>query len=266
MMLELGINRTKLATVVITAAAAGDAVGWILLATVAALTKAEYSVTQTLGLVGWTVGFTAAMLLVVRPLAARYFRANGPAFGLKEMTALLVLLLTCAIATNLIGIFAIFGAFLLGAVLSDQHEFREAVTARLRDFVTAFFLPIFFTYTGLRTEIGAVSGLTLWLVCAAVVAAALLGKFGGCAVAARLTGFSARESALVGVMMNTRALMELIVINVGYDLGVIPKSLFCMLVLMAVLTTVMTTPILLALRHGTEIDEPIRRSGFLRGG
>jgi Kef-type K+ transport system membrane component KefB len=180
------------------------------------------------------------------------------------LAVLLVCLLLCAIATNLIGIFAIFGAFLLGAVLSDLEPFRTAVIARLRDFVTAFFLPIFFTYTGLRTDIGTLHGSTMWLVCAAVLAVAIGGKFGGCALAASLSGFSIREAGIIGVMMNTRALMELIVINVGRDLGLIPPNLFCMLVMMAVLTTVMTTPILLTLRRGTELEAPIAASGFFR--
>jgi Kef-type K+ transport system membrane component KefB len=267
MLIELGANRTRLAAVVITAAAVGDAFGWILLASVAAVAKHEFDPFGTARMIGLTLAFFAFMYFVARPLLIRYFQASlaksGGQLSLNALAVLLVALLLCAMATGAIGIFAIFGAFILGAMLSDQHQFREAVLPRIRDFVTAFFLPIFFTYTGLRTEISLLSGTTMWLICAAVIAAALFGKIVGCGVAARLTGFSGRESVLIGVMMNTRALMELIVINVGYDLGVIPQSLFVMLVLMAILTTIMTTPILLLLRHGTELEEPIRRSGFL---
>ena len=268
MMMELGVTRTKLAAVVISAAAVGDAVGWILLAAVAAVAKAEFSAAGTAVMAAETVGFFALMQFAARPVLVRYFRsslaASGGQLSLNALAVLLAVLLGSAIVTGLIGIFAIFGAFILGAVLSDQHALREAVAARIRDFVTAFFLPIFFTYTGLRTEVASVGGGPMWLICGAVVFAAVFGKVVGAGVAARLTGFTAREAGIVGLMMNTRALMELIVINVGYDLGVIPKSLFCMLVLMAVLTTIMTTPLVLLLRRGTELDEPIRASGFLR--
>jgi Kef-type K+ transport system membrane component KefB len=164
----------------------------------------------------------------------------------------------------LIGIFAIFGAFLLGACLSGEHEFRQAIGRRMRDFVSAFFLPIFFTYTGLRTDIGTLESGQLWILCGLVSAAAIVGKMGGCGLAAWFTGFARRESACIGTMMNCRALMELIVINLGYELGVIPKSVFCMLVLMALLTTFMTTPILMWLMPGTELEPHILRSGFLR--
>jgi Kef-type K+ transport system membrane component KefB len=132
----------------------------------------------------------------------------------------------------------------------------------MRDFVTVFFLPIFFTYTGLRTDIGAMTGRTLWLMCGLVLLTAFIGKFGGCTIAARLSGFPWREAAMTGVMMNTRALMELIVINVGYDLGVIPRSVFFMLVLMAVASTYITTPILQRLVHSSELEEHYRTSDF----
>jgi Kef-type K+ transport system membrane component KefB len=135
----------------------------------------------------------------------------------------------------------------------------------MRDFMSAFFLPIFFTYTGLRTDVGTLESGQLWMLCGLVSAAAIVGKFGGCGLAAWFSGFSGREAACIGAMMNCRALMELIVINVGYELGVIPKSAFCMLVLMALLTTFMTTPVLLWLMRGTELEPYILRSGFLSG-
>ena len=188
---------------------------------------------------------------------------NAGELSLTVLAVLMIVLFLCSIGTALIGIFAIFGAFILGAALSDEQQFRQAVARRLKDFVTAFFLPIFFTYTGLRTDVGSVGEPMMWLFAAAVSAFAILGKFGGCSLAAYFTGFSRRESACIGAMMNTRALMELIVINVGYDLHVIPRSVFCMLVLMAVLTTIMTSPILLRLMRGTALEPLIRQSGFL---
>ncbi|MCZ2341105.1 MAG: cation:proton antiporter [Bacteroidales bacterium] len=270
-LIELGITRTKLAVVVIAASAVGDAVGWVLLATVATLAKVGtdgYDPWHAVRMVVLLLGFAAVMVLVVRPLLARYFRwvirENGGELGLNGLSVLMVAMLLASLATNLIGIFAVFGAFALGAVLSDQTAFRDAAVGRIRDFVTAFFLPIFFTYTGLRTEIGSLDSAMLWLICGVVVFLAVAGKIVGCGLAAWLTGFSARESTIVGVMMNTRGLMELIIINVGYDLGVIPKSLFCMFVIVAILTTVMTTPIVLWLRRGTELEDPITASGYLR--
>jgi Kef-type K+ transport system membrane component KefB len=191
-------------------------------------------------------------------------RRGGGDLGLNDLAILLALVLVASIATNLIGIFAVFGAFVTGAVLSSHEEFREAITRRMRDFMTVFFLPIFFTYTGLRTEIGSLHSVEMWLLCGAVIAAAVVGKLFGCGLAARLNGFSPRESACIGTMMNTRGLVELIVVNLGYDMRVIPKSVFCMLVLMALVTTVMTTPLLLRLMRGTELEPHILGSGFLR--
>ena len=184
--------------------------------------------------------------------------------GIDSLAILMAVIFASAIATNLIGIFAIFGAFFLGAILSSEAEFREAVSRRLRDFVTAFFLPIFFTYTGLRTNIGSLTSGPLWLLCGLVLLAAVVGKFGGCGVTAWLSGFSKREAACIGTMMNARGLMELIVINVGYQLRVIPPSVFCMLVIMALVTTVTTTPSLLRLMRGTELEPFIEKSEFLR--
>jgi Kef-type K+ transport system membrane component KefB len=272
MMLEMGITRTRLAAITISSAAVDDAAGWILLATVAAIARAtltggEFNALLGLRMLAATVVFGVFMFLVVRPLLSRFFRwalrVGHGELGLNSLAVLLVVLFLCAVTTNLIGIFAIFGAFTLGAVLSGDHAFREAVNRRLRDFVTVFFLPVFFAYTGLRTYVDTVDSLTLWVFAAALSGTAILGKFGGCSLAAWMGGMKPHEAACIGVLMNTRALMELIVINEGKNLGVIPDSVFCMLVLMALLTTFMTTPLLLVLMRGTELEEPIRRSGFL---
>jgi Kef-type K+ transport system membrane component KefB len=266
MMMEWGITRTKLGTITISAAAMDDATGWILLATVAAIVKNAFDPWATVKMVLLAAGFGLLMVFAVRPLLLMWARSalrrgNGD-LGLIDMTVLVFLLFLSSIATSWIGIFAVFGAFLFGGVLSGEAEFREAVSRRLRDLVIAFFLPIFFTYTGLRTDVHSLGSLEMWLLGALVLAAAVVGKFGGCGLAARLSGMPLKEAALVGVMMNTRALMELIVINLGHELRVIPGSVFCMLVLMALITTWMTTPILRRLIPGTELEQPIRESGF----
>ena len=138
------------------------------------------------------------------------------------------------------------------------------MTAHLRDLLSVIFLPVFFAYTGLRTDIGTLNSLLHWSLFLAVLGCAVLGKLGGCALAARWSGFSPREALCIGTLMNTRGLMELIVINVGRDLGVLPDSVYCMLVLMALTTTVMTTPLLLQLVRGTEFEVLVQQNGFLK--
>ncbi len=265
-MMELNITRTHIGAITITAAAVDDATGWILLATVSAMVQASFDPWISLRMIALTIAFAAAMLFIGRPLLKRWIRfalrRGQGELSLNSLAILFVFIILCAIATNLIGIFAIFGAFILGAMLSDEHEFRAAVSRRLRDFVTAFFLPIFFTYTGLGTDIGALGSRTLWLFAGAVLTVAVVGKLGGCSIAAWAGGFRPREAVCIGVMMNTRGLMALIVVNVGESLGVVPPSVFCMLVIMALLTTVMTTPILLRLTPGTELEPHVAASGF----
>lgn len=272
-MVELGISRSRIGTVTISSGAVDDALGWILLATVAALVKSSQNGggmnwSQSLIMLAETVVFALVMVYLVRPFLTNWARNavnnSKKELSLNNMALLLALLFACSIITNLIGIFAIFGAFLLGAILSDEAEFREAVSQKFRDFVTAFFLPIFFAYTGARTDIGTLGTPLMWGLCGLVLTAAIAGKFGGCSLAAWLTGSSPREATCIGVMMNTRALMELVVVNVGKDLGVIPDSVYCMLVIMALVTTIMTTPILLRAMRGTELEPLIEKSGFLK--
>lgn len=268
MMLEMGIIRHPLATVTIGAAAIGDAVGWILLAAVAALSRSEFDAWKTATMIVSTVLFALVIMLVGRPLLSRLVRyllkGGNSDIGVNGLAVVLALLFLCSSITNRIGICAIFGAFLFGAVLSGETAFRQAIQRKIGDFVTAFFLPIFFAYSGLRANIGTLGTTELWLLAALVSLVAFAGKFGGCGLAAWWTGMRWRESACVGVMMNTRGLMELIVINVGMDLGVIPPSVYCMLVLMALLTTFTTTPVLMAVMRGTPLEPLLRESGFLR--
>ena len=185
---------------------------------------------------------------------------SGGEVSMVALSICMVLVFMSAMVTSKIGIFAIFGAFIAGAVLSPLPGLREAVSRRLREFTTAFFLPIFFAYTGLRTNIGSLNDGYLWGICALVMAAAIGGKLLGCLLAAKVSGYPWRESMLIGVLMNTRALMELIVINAGKDLGVLPDSLFTMFVLMALVTTVMTTPLFFLFNKGTEVESARRIS------
>ena len=167
---------------------------------------------------------------------------GGAYMSVMPQTLLLILLL--ALATHELGIFPIFGAFLAGTLLHDDAGLRQAWRDRVGHFVGIFLLPVFFTYTGLRTDIGSLSSASLWSWCLGFAALATLSKFGAAYVAARVSGWSAPASCAVGIMMNTRALMELIVLNIGLDLQVISRPLFTMLVIMAILSTVATSPIL----------------------
>ena len=210
-MMELNITRTRLGTLTVAAAAVDDAAGWILLATVTAIVQSQLEVARIGWMIGETVLFTLLMIFVARPLlhawARRALRRGDGELGLNDLAVLMAVLFGCAVVTNRIGIFAVFGAFLLGAVLSSAHDFRAAVTRRLRDFVFAFFVPVFFTYTGLRTDVAALTTVHLWMLAALVLAAAVVGKFGGCGLAAWLSGCTPREAACIGALMSTRGLM-----------------------------------------------------------
>ena len=265
MLVEFNLHRTRLGCLTIGAAALDDVAGWTLLALVTALVRAQFSTRATLTMILETLAFAAFMILVVRPLfarwAARVTRTHGRNLPLGALAVVLASVLLSAAVTNVIGLFSIFGGFIMGAILFDQHELKEAILVRLRDFITVFFLPIFFTFTGLRTDIGTMHGSTAWLLCAMVLGAAILGKMGGCYVAARFSGYSRQEAKAVGILMNTRALMELVVVNIGYEIGVIPKDVFFMLVFMAVTTTYMTTPLLRAVLRDSELAPAFPTAG-----
>ena len=244
-MIEFEITRSALGVIAISAAAMNDVAGWILLAVVSALAVSQFSGSGFAINVASIFAFAAAAWFVVRPLARRAFRALAPAGGAlgdHQLGLLLALVFAGGMATYQLGIFAIFGGFLAGVILHDEPHLLDAWKARVGQFVVVFFLPIFFTYTGLRTNVGGLDSLAAWGWCALLVALATIGKFGGAYFAARWAGLAHAEAGVLGIMMNTRALMELIVINVGYDLGVISQEVFTMLVLMAVISTVVTTP------------------------
>ena len=246
-MIELGLQRTALGVIALSAAAIDDVVGWLLLAVVSALAAHHFAPDAFAVRLVLLVLYGAACALLVRPLLRRLVRrlgAGGDALPLDLMGVLLGAVFLSAMATSALGIFAIFGGFLFGVLLHDERALAEAWRNRVGHFVNVFFVPIFFTYTGLRTNVGLLDGWAMWGWCALLIALATLGKFGGGYLAARWSGLGHRNGLAIGIMMNTRALMELIVINVGYDLGVIPHSVFTMLVLMAFFSTVVTVPLL----------------------
>ena len=169
-------------------------------------------------------------------------------------------LLLSSLATEAAGIHAIFGAFLLGAIIPHDSRLARDLSHKLEDLVVVLFLPAFFAFTGMRTQIGLVHGASQWLLCGVILVTASIGKFGGTFAAARFTGLGNRDAASLGILMNTRGLMELIVLNLGLDLHILSPTLFAMLVIMAVVTTFATTPILhLLTRNAPQPDaEPAR--------
>ena len=240
---DLGMSRTQLGVVALTCAAVDDVTAWCLLALVVGVVEATAG--RALLVTVLTLAFIGVMFAVVRPVAAGLVRRSGDRDPTRGAVALTITaLLVASLVTEAIGVHAIFGAFLLGAVIPPESRLARALTQSLDHLVTILLLPAFFAFAGMRTEIGLLSGSGAWLACGVIILVATAGKVGGTLLAGRATGLTWREDAGLGVLMNTRGLMQLIVLNVGLDLGVISPTLFTMMVLMAVVTTLATTPIL----------------------
>lgn len=241
---DRGLQRTPLGTLALTCAAINDAIAWCLLAFAVSIMQATPS--AAIRTAGLTALYIAVMLTAGRQVAAAAIARldRSARRGEQSVALVLVAVLMSAVATEFIGIHAIFGAFLLGTIIPHDSKVATDVTQRIADIVRVMFLPAFFAFTGLRTEIGLIASGQDWLLCGLIVLVATAGKFGGTAVAARLAGLSWGESGALGILMNTRGLVELIVLNIGLDLGVISPRLFTMLVIMAIATTMMTSPIL----------------------
>jgi K+:H+ antiporter len=257
---ERGLSRTQLGAVALTCAAVDDVTAWCLLAVVVAIVRSHGTESAVVTIV-LALAFIALMVGVVRPFMSRlasYHEAQGQ-LGAGTLTLLFVGIVLSALATDRIGIHAIFGAFLFGAVMPQRSELILELVGKLEDFVVLFLLPLFFAFTGLRTRIGLIGrDPHLWLLTGLILAVAVGGKWGGTAAAGRVVGLSWREASALGVLMNTRGLTELIILNIGLDLGVIPPTLFAMLVLMALTTTFIAVPILSLLYPSHEVDEMIR--------
>lgn len=246
--MELGLSHTRTAALTIGAAAIDDVSGWLLLGVVSLIVEGAFSArwigTRALGLAVYLV----VVFLVVRPLArravARHLAARGGNLSPAAIGLILIGLFTSAAITSNLGVFAIIGGFVVGVMLHDDRAFVGEWKARVAPTVNTLLLPIFFTYTGLRTDVGLLGSAHEWLLCALVCLVAFVGKFGGAYVGARTVGESRRSSLTIATCMNTRALMELIAINIGYDLGVLPRSMFTKLVIMAIVSTFMATPLI----------------------
>jgi len=243
---DRGITGTPLGTTALTCAAAGDVTAWSLLAFVSALATSQGGTTTLLTMVALSGCFVLVMTTVVRRALSRALDSvrTPDALTKGHIAAALAVLLVSALTTELIGIHALFGAFLAGTVMPSAPTFRRLLRERLEMVSTVLLLPLFFAYTGLRTEIGLLNGAGDWLVCLVVILVATAGKMGGTIAAARWTGLAWHDAFSLGALMNTRGLMELIALNVGYDLGILTPRVFTMMVLMALVTTAMTGPLL----------------------
>jgi Kef-type K+ transport system membrane component KefB len=250
---DRNMENTELGVVALSCAAIDDVTAWCLLAFVVGV--AQSAVNGAVQTTLMALGYVAIMLLVVRPLAVRFLGHDTDHPTRRMAVWVLVALLFSAMTAEWIGIHAIFGAFLLGAIIPHDSDVARDFTNKLEDIVKILLLPAFFAYTGMNTQIGLVSGWEAWLFCVVIILVATLGKFGGTFVSARVTGLNPRLSAALGILMNTRGLMELIVLNIGLELGVISPKLFAMMVIMALVTTIATTPILQWLTAATAQPE-----------
>jgi Kef-type K+ transport system membrane component KefB len=247
---DRGMTRSELGVIALTCAAVDDVTAWCLLACVVAVAEARAG--NAVLVVALTIAFIALMLVVVRPLVRRLV---APSQGRVTWPAILLTLaglVASALITERVGVHAIFGAFLFGAIVPHDSRLARTWTDNLTAPVTTSLLPAFFAFAGLRTRIDLVSGVFAWFVCGLIILVATVGKFGGTLVAARLTGLDARQATGLGLLMNTRGLMQLIVLNIGLDLGVLTPTLFTMMVLMALATTMATSPLLDAIGGDAE--------------
>lgn len=242
---ERGIHKTKLGTIVITCAAADDITAWCILATVIAIVKAG-SFVSSLYIIGLAVLYVFLMLKIVKPFLERVGELKNSRQSLsKPVVAIFLLtLIISAYTTEIIGIHALFGAFMTGAIMPDNAKFRRIIIEKIEDVSVILLLPLFFVFTGLRTQIGLINDPYLWKITGLIILVAVVGKFIGSALAAKFVGQTWRDSLTIGALMNTRGLMELIVLNIGLDLKVLSPEIFTMMVIMALVTTFMTGPAL----------------------
>ncbi len=243
---ERGLVHSRVGATALAAAAVGDVAAWCLLAIVVGIAAAAAP-----GGILWTIGggalYTGIVWGVVRPWLRRRFSAVGSHDGTEDLVVVSVLVVASALVTHALGLHALFGGFLIGAAMPRRCPLTEQLPSRFGGFVTVVLLPLFFAFSGVRTSIGLLNTVDDWLLLAVLLLLATAVKVAGAGLAARLTGSSSREALAIGVLMNTRGLMEVVVLNIGLDLGIISDGMFALMVLMALLTTAATPPLLAVL-------------------
>jgi Kef-type K+ transport system membrane component KefB/nucleotide-binding universal stress UspA family protein len=265
---ERGWTRTHIGTMAITCAATDDVTAWCLLAVVIAIAKAS-SIVGALVTVGIAIAYVLFMIFILKPFIQRIGNAypNKETLGKGGIAFFFIVLLVSSYLTELIGIHALFGAFIAGVIMPSDINFRKIIIEKIEDISLVLLLPLFFVYTGLRTQIGLLNEGHLWVTCVVVILVATIGKFIGSAAAAKFVGQSWKDSLTLGALMNTRGLMELVVLNIGFDMGILTPEVFTMMVLMALVTTFMTGPaITLILKIFPDIAIPQLVPGIVETG
>ncbi|MDZ8032250.1 cation:proton antiporter [Nostoc sp. DedSLP04] len=252
---ERGLTQTRFGTLALGAASVDDAVAWCLLAIVLASVKNSLSI--AILAIGGGICYVLFAIFLGQPLLKAFTRmTKREGVNRQTLTLMLIVLMFCAWFTDVTGIYAIFGAFVLGAV-TPRGEFAQQIRQYTEFLTTSFLLPIFFVFSGLNTQIGLVNTPTLWGVTLLIIVIAILGKGVACMLAAKLAGENWRESATIGALMNARGLMELIILNIGLEQGIITPTLFTIMVIMAVITTLMASPLIAFLLHGTSYEKSL---------
>ena len=264
---DRGIFKTSLGSTATACAAVDDVTAWCVLAFVVAIARAT-SVGGAAFNLGLVLVFIALMLFVIKPKLPTwlgYQALERPNPSKAVLAVIFMVVIVSALTTELIGIHALFGAFLAGIVMPTAAGFRDKLVVRVENLSAVLLLPVFFAFTGLRTQVGLLTDAQDWLICLIIIAVATAGKLGGSAVAARLTGMNWRESLQLGALMNTRGLMELIALNIGYDMGILSQRIFTMLVVMALVTTVMTGPLVTLFGKARQVSRVSKRTKAKRG-
>ncbi len=249
---EKNLIKTKIGAVTIACAAVDDVTAWSILAIVVAVVRAGLTVSEAGGhkipfwfTISGALVFILLMIFIIRPIISKletYYRNKGNVLTNDILGAVLLLMFASAWTTEWLGIHALFGAFFMGAIMPRNKYFLKSIIEKINDITVVLLLPIFFALTGLNTSIGSIAGSEMWFYFGLILAAAVIGKLGGSAIAAKVSALNWREAIGLGVLMNTRGLMELIILTIGLELSVISHVLFTMMVLMALVTTFMTTP------------------------
>ncbi len=259
---ERNMLRTRVGSVAIACAAVDDVTAWCILAGIVVIVRASSLELPVWLTVSGLAAFVIVMGLVVRPALRRLEMVYEKRGNLTQdlIAIILLVVLASGLITETLGVHALFGAFLAGVVMPRHRELSRELSQKFEALIVVLLLPIYFALTGLRSSIFLISGAKMWLYCAVIIVLAVAGKLGGSMLSARFNGMSWRESAAVGILMNTRGLVELVILNIGLDLGILSPALFSIMVLMALVTTLMTTPLLRWVYPETIANPPVQQA------
>jgi Kef-type K+ transport system membrane component KefB len=245
-LVERGLLQTRIGMISIASAAVVDVVAWCMLAFVILLARGNGAAINLIFTLLGSAVFVCTMFFVVRPLLRKFEKLHGAKQSITQgmLAFVIMLIFSSALITEWLGLHALFGAFLAGVIMPKDEDFIDELSGKLQDITIVLLLPIFFAFTGLKTTIGLLTGANVWGYCLLIIAIAIVGKIGGATFAARFTGLTWREAGAIGILLNTRGLVELIILNIGLEAGILSPTVFAMMVMMALVTTAITTPLL----------------------